>query len=144
VADDDATARLYTDQLLRLANERVREAPLERVDADGEELNAFCGDVAEVSLAVEAATGRLAVRVEVHGCAISRAAATLVHRLATGTDAAGAASLVATARTYLVAGADETPPPPGFEALAGVRSFPGRLRCALTPWVALERALDEG
>jgi nitrogen fixation NifU-like protein len=102
--------------------------------------NPLCGD--KLSLYLELGDDEVIrdAAFEATGCAISLASASMLTDQVRGRSAAGALQLAAS-----VAGMFADPPgpaPPGdVAALAGVRDYPSRVRCATLPWRTLEAAL---
>jgi len=104
--------------------------------------NRICGDRVTVYLRVEGDVIR-DVCFQGSGCAIAKASASLMTEHVRNLTVAGAAALVERLRRTLSA-------PPGapiddlgaLAALAGVRLFPIRIKCAVLPWEALRAALD--
>ena len=74
------------------------------------------------------------------GCAISRASASLMTLRCKGQSENEVRDLTQRVRAMLVASGPEVDG--DLIALAGVRNFPARVKCALLPWHALEAALD--
>jgi nitrogen fixation NifU-like protein len=107
-----------------------------------EGFNRMCGDHVTVHLRVEADVIRDAC-FQGSGCAIVKASASLMTEHVRDLTLADAAALVERLRRTLSA-------PPGapiddlgaLSALAGVRWFPVRIKCAVLPWEALRAALD--
>jgi nitrogen fixation NifU-like protein len=109
--------------------------------ADGH--NPLCGDRITVFLKVEA--GRIArVTFQGNGCAISMASASLMAEALTGRTVAEAERLFAAFHELVAgAGAPAEPVPLGkLQALAGVREFPVRVKCATLAWHTLRSALE--
>jgi nitrogen fixation NifU-like protein len=108
------------------------------------EVNPVCGD--EIDLAVTLRDGNVAnLRWEGHGCAISQASASLVTGLAENTAVEQVRSLVADFRIALRSRGTILLAEERFgdaAALGGVSRYVARVKCAMLPWVALERALD--
>ena len=123
---------------------RGRE-PLERVDAHSHGVNPSCGDDVTVELALRGGlvTG---VCVRGHGCAISTASGSILAELLDeGGTVEDARRLAAVLRALMRGEALPVGEDLGdLEALAGVRKFPVRIKCALLPWITLEQALDGG
>lgn len=110
-------------------------------EADGH--NPLCGDRLRVFLRV---TGDQieALRFVGSGCAISKASASLMTDALTGRSTADAMRLVETF-TAMITSAPDTPVPDGIgklAALAGVREFPVRVKCATLAWHTFKAALD--
>lgn len=106
--------------------------------------NPLCGD--EVTLHVAVADGVVAdVRFEARGCALARAAASMLTGVAQGLDATSARALVARFDQFVRASPAD--PDRGADlgdlaAFVGVRAFRSRQTCALLPFRALVTALD--
>lgn len=102
-------------------------------------VNPSCGD--EVRVYVRRKDGNLDdVSFTGQGCAISRASASLMTLRCKGQSESEVRNLSQRVRAMLVAGGPEVDG--DLIALAGVRNFPARVKCALLPWHALEAALD--
>jgi nitrogen fixation NifU-like protein len=106
----------------------------------GEANNPICGDRVTVHLQVEGHVIRDA-SFQASGCAIVRASASLMTESVKACTVTDARVLADRFRRMITA-------PPGapiddlgpLTALAGVRQFPVRVRCATLPWEALEAA----
>jgi nitrogen fixation protein NifU and related proteins len=106
-------------------------------------VNALCGDRLRICLRLDDG-GRLAeVAFEGSGCAISVASASMMTEAVTGRTQAQALALVAEIGAML-AGGSASPPEGDVAALAGVREFPSRVKCAALAWEALRASLAEG
>jgi len=114
---------------------------LEAPSGAAEGYNPLCGD--RLTVTVQVSDGRLAeVRFEASSCAIARASGSLMTLALCGQSLADARRL-GQAFEALLRG------PPGqpaaelgeLRALAGVRNFPGRIRCAMLAWQTLLEAL---
>ena len=105
--------------------------------------NPLCGDVVTVQTRIlDGVVHDIAC--EGRGCALSRAAASIMSTMVRGRDAAAARSLAA-AFEHLVRGAPDAAIPDELgelRAFAGVRRFRSRRICAMLPFQALIRALD--
>jgi nitrogen fixation NifU-like protein len=157
-------ADLYQELILDHDRHARNRQPLPGADRHGHGVNPLCGD--RVTVHVRLAGGTLAdVAFEGEGCAISTAPASLMTEALRGKSLAEAAALAGAFRAR-VAGAGASPPghpdsgagasPPGdpdagagldlgkLEALAGVRDYPSRVKCATRPWHALRAALGTG
>ena len=110
--------------------------------ASGHAHNPFCGDTVRVWARVE--EGRIAeVSFDGRGCSISLAAASMLTTLVKGVEVNAVAGLRRAFADGLTAGGPELPRRLGdLRALAGVRRFPSRVRCAVLPFDALEEALE--
>jgi nitrogen fixation protein NifU and related proteins len=105
--------------------------------------NPLCGDVVTVRLRLDDA-GRVAeIRFEGHGCALSRAAASIMTTRAAGLAAPALRTLAATFDALTRAPPDAPIPAAlgDLAAFAGVRAFKSRRACATLPFRALVAAL---
>jgi nitrogen fixation NifU-like protein len=131
---------LYQAVLLDHARQPRNHRKLEHAAATGEGFNQLCGDCCKVYL--EMAGGVINdVGFQGVGCAIMMASASLMTLALVGkTEGQAKASLGQF--QGMLAGDDL----PGMDelgdlaALAGVRAFPSRLKCAFLPWNALKAA----
>ena len=106
--------------------------------------NPLCGD--QISLEVELSGDRIAdIGFQGSGCAISQASASLLTGAVQGKSTAEAQELFRQVHTMLTSapGASvDTSQLGKLAALAGVRQFPVRVKCASLPWHTLRAALD--
>jgi nitrogen fixation NifU-like protein len=109
-----------------------------QVEAD----NPLCGDRLRLYVKLEA--GRIAdISFQGTGCAISMASASMLTERVKGATVQEAEAMVAAVHDLLTG---EPPPEPTkelgeLEALAGVRKYPMRVKCATLGWHALKSAL---
>lgn len=111
--------------------------------------NPLCGDVVTVHLR-RGDDGRVdAITFEARGCALSRAAASIMTERARGRSAADATALAARFEAFVRAdaatatNADDTAILGDLTAFAGVRAFRSRQACATLPFRALLAALAD-
>ena len=111
------------------------------VKVDG--ANPLCGD--EMTLWLKIDGGRIAdVRFIGKGCAISQAAASMLTEQIKGVSVADTAKLIAAMKAMMQGDAPDASVDLGdLEALAGVRKFPVRVKCAALSWNVLEDALEQ-
>lgn len=137
-----------TDQLHALYDESVLDhsrRPRNRRAIDGarraEQSNVLCGDTVTVHVRVEG--GRLAdVGFEASACALVVASASMMTEAVTGLTVADAEIFGDRVSQILTTPGGGTANDLGpLAALAGVRQFPIRVRCAWLPWQALAAAL---
>ncbi len=123
-------------------NKRPRHyGPLEAATHQAEGYNPLCGDRVTVQLSLR--EGRIdALRFESASCAICRASASLMAEALQGAPAETAASLGSRVDALLGPDGPEPVESDGeLAALAGVRRFPARVKCARLPWQTLRDAL---
>jgi nitrogen fixation NifU-like protein len=104
--------------------------------------NPLCGDKVTVFLRVN--DGRVdAARFQGTGCAISQSSASLMTSAVIGKPVSAVAELFDSFHA-MVSGAGDAPKSLGkLTALAGVREFPTRVKCATLCWHALKAALGK-
>ena len=107
-------------------------------DADGD--NPLCGDRLHLDLVVAGDVIR-DLRFEGSGCAISTASASLMSEAVKGRTRAEAAELFGAVHRMLTGEAGDTSRLGKLAALAGVREFPARVKCASLCWHTLNAAL---
>ncbi len=107
--------------------------------AKGEGNNPLCGD--EVTVYWKMGSGAIeAISFQARGCAISQASASMMTRILKGKSVAEAQELFQLLRGHLTQadGDKEFPEELGdLAALAGVRKYPARIKCATLAWHAL-------
>jgi len=116
---------MYQETILQHYRSPKNFGPLEGAQMSGEESNPLCGDHITMRLKVDPASSRIAIRFEGDGCAISMASASMLTETVSGLTLAEAKKL-------------------GREDVLnrlGIPLSPARLKCALTGFVALGRAL---
>ena len=113
-------------------------------EADGK--NPLCGDEVHVALVLQDDT-ITDVRFTGHGCAISKASASLMTAAVKGKPVADVRALVHRFKEMMSIeeSAEESPAPVGsmgdMEALRGVVKYPVRIKCAVLGWNTLLEAL---
>jgi len=129
----------YADELVAEARHPRGEGTLASPTRTARAANPVCGDEIDLDVADDGARV-LAVAHRTRGCAFTRASASLLVRSVLGLSIGQARDLTAALRRDL---AGSAPLPRELTALASVRMYPARVRCALLPWDALRAALDE-
>lgn len=121
-------------------------APLPDPDASSEGANPLCGD--EVSIQLQLRDGRIsAIAVMGKGCSISQSSASLMGEAVAGSPIADVLGLSSRFQGLMRTPSDSTEN--GYTdlgdliALAGVRRYPVRIKCATLPWITLEQALED-
>ncbi len=118
--------------------------PLDDPMTTGEAHNPFCGDTVRMWVRVDG--GRVAaVTFDGRGCSLSQASASMLTVLIRGRAVGEIDNL---RRRFTEGLAQRGPGLPkelgDMRALAGVSRFPSRIRCAVLPFDALDRALRDG
>lgn len=121
----------------------------EGASRSSEGYNPFCGDRVSIHLAL-AGDVITDIGFEGQGCAISTASASMLTEAITGKTTAEAMRLFESFHTMLTGTPDAgVDPDVGFEelgdleALAGVRAYPVRVKCAVLSWHTLKAALEQ-
>ena len=117
------------------------ELPHAQIKVDG--ANPLCGD--EMTFHLKMQDGRIEhVRFRGKGCAISQAAASMLAGQLEGKTVGETTKLIETMKA-LMQGQDPDPSVDlgDLEALAGVRKFPVRIKCAALSWNIIEQGLED-
>ena len=117
------------------------ELPGAQIKVDG--ANPLCGD--EMTFYLSMQNGRIEhVRFRGKGCAISQAAASMLAQQIEGKTTNEVARIIETMKA-LMQGQDPDPSVDlgDLEALAGVRKFPVRIKCAALSWNIIEQGLED-
>ena len=134
---------LYRDVILDHNRQPRNFGALPHPDAHAEGHNPLCGDRLTVWLRFDG--DRIAdIRFEGKGCAISTASASLMTEAVKGKDKAAIRELYDRIHAALTQ-PDAAPPDASLgklAALAGVREFPARVKCATLCWHTLNAALE--
>ena len=133
---------LYQDVILEHNKKPRNFGPLERANREAHGYNPLCGDDYTVRLVLE--DGVVTdIRFEGSGCAISKAAASMMTQRVKGKPAADAEVLIEEFRELMAGTLDEA----GHQHLGhlaifqGVSQLPNRIKCAVLPWHTLGAAL---
>jgi len=134
---------LYRDVILDHNRHPRNFGRIEDADGRAEGYNPLCGD--QLTLTVRLDGERIEdIRFEGKGCAISTASASLMTEAVKGRDRAAVRELFGKVHTLLTR---HDAAPDGalgkLAALAGVREFPVRVKCASLCWHTLNAALGE-
>jgi nitrogen fixation protein NifU and related proteins len=131
---------IYQAVLLVHAKKPYGAGNVLRGTEDGEALNTACGDEIRVTLAWTPGGCLERMTHEVHGCAVSLAAASMVAQRLEGKTRAEIETMAAAFTARLGrAGFEEAWG--DFQAFNGIERFPARIRCAMLVWRAVEQAL---
>ena len=121
-------------------------SPLSDPDVSSEGVNPLCGD--EVKVELHLRDGSIsAISVAGKGCSISQSSASLMSEAVSGNPIPEVLNLSSRFQGLMQVSADASEN--GYAdlgdliALAGVRRYPVRIKCATLPWISLEQALGE-
>ncbi len=117
------------------------ELPEAQIKAEGN--NPLCGD--EMAFFIMLDDGRMQqVRFRGKGCAISQAAASMLAQQLEGKTLPEAGRLIEAMKAMMQGSTPEASVDLGdLEALAGVRKFPVRVKCAALSWNVVEQGLTQ-
>ena len=138
---DDLYKEIILDHYRNPRNQRV----LEIADIETEGMNPFCGD--EIQIQVKLSDGVVHdVSFRGVGCSISCASGSILGQAIKGKNLEEARSLYMCFRDMMYGKdlSDYGDIDMGeAEALAGVKNFPIRIKCALLAWATLQEAIDK-
>ena len=117
--------------------------PMPEATGHGEGYNPLCGD--QLSVWLKRDGDRIAdVSFQGSGCAISKAAASLMTTVVKGKTVTEADAIFDSYHRMVTGqGGPADDLPPKLAIFAGVREFPARVKCATLAWHALKAALEE-
>jgi nitrogen fixation NifU-like protein len=133
---------LYRDIILDHYRNPRHRGSLTEATASHEGLNPLCGDEVTVDIAVR--DGRIEeIAYRGSGCSISQSSASMMTEAVAGESTAQARHTI-DRFTAMMRGDDSVDPEElgDLEAMAGVRKFPVRVKCATLAWHTLEEALE--
>jgi len=133
---------LYRDIILDHYRNPRHRGSLADPSASHEGLNPLCGD--EVTVDVALRDGRIEdIAYRGSGCSISQSSASMMTEAVAGRSTDEARHVI-NSFTAMMRGSDDIDPEElgDLEAMAGVRKFPVRVKCATLAWHTLEQALD--
>ena len=135
----DLYQEVILDHNKRPRNFRVLDHPSHQAEG----YNPLCGDRLKLYLEVDGGVVT-DVGFQGTGCAISRASASLMTDAVRGKSVDEVRALFERFHRMVTAGLDQTVDDLGkLSALAGVREFPVRVKCASLAWHTLKAALDQ-
>jgi nitrogen fixation NifU-like protein len=132
---------LYRDIIIDHYRNPRHRGSLTAPSASEEGLNPLCGDEVTVDIALR--DGRIAdIAYRGSGCSISQSSASMMTEAVHGKPVEETRRLI-DMFTAMMRGSDEIDPEAlgDLEAMAGVRKFPVRVKCATLAWHTLEEAL---
>lgn len=139
--NDGDLRELYQEVVLDHGRHPRRRGRLEGPVRSARGNNPLCGD--RFTVYVDERDGRLErLRFDGKGCAISTASASLMAETLEGRSEAEARELAGKFRAMVTGAGDPDPALGKLVALAGVREFPVRVKCATLPWHTLLAALE--
>jgi nitrogen fixation NifU-like protein len=139
----DQLDQLYRDVILDHFKHSSHAGTLPTAQIKAEGNNPLCGDELWFDIAMEGATLKQ-VRFHGKGCAISQAAASMLSQQLEGKSVAEAEHLIKTMKALMQGRDPDASVDLGdLAALAGVRKFPVRVKCAALSWNIVEQGLQQ-
>ena len=145
----DDLRELYRELILDHARSPRHFGKLDGATHSAEGINPFCGDKLKVYIDIDADQQIQDAKFEGSGCAISVASASLLTDTVIGLTTASATDFFLAFVTLLggQAASSESGDPKvdlgKLKALAGVREFPSRVKCATLAWHAFNSAIRQ-
>ena len=134
---------LYRDIILEHTNYPRNKGELPTATHKHEGLNPICGDQVEMQLQVKDGKVEKAM-FSGSGCSISQASASMLASQIEGMPIDEVEKLTEAFKDFMKSRDADVPEGLGeLEALAGVRKYPVRIKCALLAWTTLQKALEE-
>lgn len=140
---DDDLQDLYQQVIVDHSRRPRNYGPLPGSDHTAVGHNPLCGDHYAVHLRTQGDVIAEA-RFEGSGCAISKAAASVMTTAVQGRTRDEAVKLFDQFHQLVTTGEANLDPANKLTAFAGVHRFPARVKCALLSWHALKAALENG
>ncbi len=137
---------LYREVILDHYRNPRNRTPLDHATAHAEGVNPLCGDEITVELEVDDQVIR-GISVRGQGCSISQSSASMMSHAVKGKTLDQVDEIIDRFKTMMTTEEEILDPErPGavlgdLEALAGVRRYPVRIKCANLAWTTLEQAL---
>lgn len=135
---------LYREVLLDYFRSGAHKGVLDPADLKAHGINPVCGD--EIELTVQQKDGKLsAIRFTGHGCVISQASSAMMAESLEGATVEKAKQLAGAFKDMMLSKTAPEALPPELEqvhAMAGVRKFALRVKCATLAWNTLLQGLS--
>ena len=139
----DQLDELYRDVILDHFKNSSHAGTLPTAQIKAEGSNPLCGDELAFDILMDGATLRQ-VRFHGKGCAISQAAASMLSQQLEGKTVDEAGRIIEALKALMQGHEPDASLDLGdLEALAGVRKFPVRVKCAALSWNIVEQGLNE-
>ncbi len=136
---------LYREVLLDYFRSGSHKGRLDPADVRARGLNPVCGD--EIELTLQAKDGKItALRFAGHGCVISQASSAMMAEALEGRSIEKAKALAAAFKDMMLSKSAPESLPPELEAvnaMAGVRKYSVRVKCATLAWNTLLQGLSQ-
>lgn len=141
MTSQDDLNRLYRETVLDHSRNPRNFRRIEPADRRATGHNPLCGDKVTLYVKLGGNESIRDVAFEATGCAISLASASMLTELVLSRPLADVKALILDV-CAMFTDHPRNLPPGDVTALAGVRAYPSRVRCATLPWRTLEAALQ--
>ena len=133
---------LYQDLIIDHGTKPRNFRAMPNCSCSAEGYNPLCGDKLTIFIALDAAQLTIQeITFTGQGCAISSASASILSQELKGLSAQQALQASAQFKELLLNGFSNTDLSPKLQALANVKRYPSRIKCALLAWYAFNDAL---
>ena len=137
--------KLYQDVILEHSKNPKNFGTIEPCTHHGQGHNPLCGDKIDIFVALDKDGHIEDIKFDGKGCAISIASASLMTQSLKGKTVSVAQDLFDQFQTFVADGTETANTDianDSLSAMAGVRQFPARIKCATLPWHAFKSALQ--
>ena len=135
---------LYGDLILEHFRHPRNRQPVGIAHIEAHELNPFCGDKVDLEIQLDGEGRVTAVYALSEGCSVIQASTSMMSDALRGRSLTDIDDLGRRFHTMMRAKPDMSPDGFGdLDALAVVRDYPVRIKCALLPWTALEIGISD-
>lgn len=134
---------LYKEVILDHFSNPRNAHPLDHPTVSTEGHNPVCGDEIHLTLTIDS-TGKITqIGATTQGCSISVASTSIMAEELEGKSLQEAEKYICRFKRMMGGGDIIESESGDFEALAGVKKFPVRIKCALLSWMTLEQAITQ-
>lgn len=137
----DDLNELYQEVILDHSKNPKNYAPLDDANRMAQGRNPVCGDQVTIFMNVEEGVIK-DITFQGSGCAISKAAASMMTSSLKGKSIAEAKTLFDKVQEIVTTGEGNLDEVGKLAAFAGVHKFPARVKCAMLPWRAAIAAME--
>ena len=136
---------LYHDVILDHCRNPRHRQELKNADLTGDAVNPFCGDEIHLQISLDEDRRVTRIGLQGEGCCINQASGSILTGIIEGKNLDEIHAVSALFNTLMLG---DPPSDDSLEelhdllALAGVRRFPVRIKCALLAWSALEEGVE--
>jgi len=134
---------LYKEVILDHFSSPRNNDPISEPTVTTEGQNPVCGDEIHLTLKIDSYEKIEAIGANTQGCSISVASSSIMGEELEGKSVHEAEQYICQFKKMMSGGAIIESDSGDFEALAGVKKFPVRIKCAILAWMTLEQAINQ-